>query len=96
MVSPPKPQSATLPGGEPQGTRKRAKRTARNTSAKPAPASSPGPSNPQGLPTPLNTNVVAGSSNLLGLTVFQTPASIQVVSQETMREQGYRTTPETA
>ena len=96
VVSPPKPQSATLPGGEPQGTRKRAKRTVRNTSAKPAPVSSPGPSNPQGLPTPLNTNVVAGSSNLLGLTVFQTPASIQVVSQETMREQGYRTTPETA
>jgi iron complex outermembrane recepter protein len=50
----------------------------------------------RGSPTPLNSNVVAGSSNLLGLTVFQTPASVQVVNQQTMREQGYRTTPETA
>ena len=49
-----------------------------------------------GSPTPLNSNAVAGSSNLLGLTVFQTPASVQVVDQQTMREQGYRTTPETA
>ncbi len=51
---------------------------------------------PGGSPTPLNSNVVAGSSNLLGLPVFQTPASVQVVDQQTMREQGYRTTPETA
>src|SRR3974390_2196975 len=32
-----------------------------------------------GSPTPLNSNVVASSSNLLGLPVFQTPASVQVV-----------------
>jgi len=62
----------------------------------PAPSASPPGPNPGGSPTPLNSSAVAGSASLLGLTVFQTPASVQVVSQQTMREQGYRTTPETA
>ena len=46
--------------------------------------------------TPLNTGAVAGSASRLGLPVLQTPASVEVVSQETMKEQGYRTTTETA
>src|ERR1700757_1724615 len=92
VVSPPKPQTTTSPGGEPRGTPKRAKSSTRNTSAKPAPLPT---SSPATVPTPLNSNVVAASSNLVGLTVFQTPASVQVVDQQTMREQGYRTTPET-
>jgi len=47
-------------------------------------------------PTPLNTNVIAASATRLGLTVRQTPASVEVVSQQTMQEQGYRTTTDTA
>ena len=47
-------------------------------------------------PTPLNGNVVATSATRLGLTVHETPASVDIVSQEQMREQGYRTTTETA
>jgi iron complex outermembrane recepter protein len=46
--------------------------------------------------TPLNTNVVAGSASRLGLTVRQTPATIEVVDQQTMQEQGYRTSAEVA
>jgi iron complex outermembrane receptor protein len=46
--------------------------------------------------TPLNTGAVAGSASRLGLPVLQTPASVEVVSQETMKEQGYRTTTEAA
>ena len=93
MVSPPNPRTRhSRAAAEP---RRRAQ-AHRAQYVRKAAWSSPGPSNPQAAPTPLNTNVVAGSSNLLGLTVFQTPASVQVVSQETMREQGYRTTPETA
>jgi iron complex outermembrane recepter protein len=92
LVSPPKSQATPRAGGEPHGMPKRAKRTAPRTAAKP-----PQPAaNAQPLQTPLNTNAVAGSASLLGLTVFQTPASVQVVDQQTMREQGYRTTPETA
>ena len=93
MVSPPKPRS-TAPrfGDSSKGAPKRTRQSA-PTTAKPLPQSAANAGPPA---TPLNTNVVAGSSNLLGLTVFQTPASVQVVDQQTMREQGYRTTPETA
>ena len=46
--------------------------------------------------TPLNTNAVAGSASRLGLTVLQTPASVEVVNQQTMQDQGYRTSTEIA
>src|SRR6516225_2183561 len=93
VVSPPKPRS-TAPrfGDSSKGAPKRTRQSA-PTTAKLLPQSAANAGPPA---TPLNTNVVAGSSNLLGLTVFQTPASVQVVDQQTMREQGYRTTPETA
>ena len=45
-------------------------------------------------PSPLNTGAVADSASRLGLTVRQTPATVEVVDQQTMRDQGYRTTPE--
>ncbi len=47
-------------------------------------------------PTPLNTNAVAASATRLGLTVRETPATVEVVNQQTMQEQGYRTTTDTA
>jgi iron complex outermembrane receptor protein len=68
------------------------------SAAPPAPNTEPAP--PAGgagaPPTPLNTNVVATSASRLGLTVRQTPATVEVVDQKTMQEQGYRTTTETA
>jgi iron complex outermembrane receptor protein len=45
-------------------------------------------------PSPLNTGGVAESASRLGLTVRQTPATVEIVNQQTMQEQGYRTTPE--
>jgi iron complex outermembrane receptor protein len=48
------------------------------------------------VPTPLNGNLVATSASLLGLTVHEMPASVDIVTQQQMREQGYRTTTETA
>jgi iron complex outermembrane receptor protein len=48
-----------------------------------------------GIPmTPLNT--VATSASRLGLPVLETPASVDVVTQQTMQDQGYRTTTDTA
>lgn len=44
--------------------------------------------------TPLNA--VATSSSRLGLPVVETPASVDVITQQTMQEQGYRTTAEIA
>lgn len=46
--------------------------------------------------TPLNSNAVAESASRLGLTVRETPAIVEVISAETMREQGYRTVSEVA
>jgi iron complex outermembrane receptor protein len=48
------------------------------------------------VPTPLNGNLVATSASLLGLPVHEMPASVNIVTQQQMREQGYRTTTETA
>jgi iron complex outermembrane recepter protein len=54
------------------------------------------PSQPlAGIPmTPLNT--VTQSATRLGLPVIQTPASVEVVNQRTIQDQGYRTTTDTA
>jgi iron complex outermembrane receptor protein len=94
VVSPPKPQGTVRRVGDgPRGAPRRARQTALRPTGKPLPQSA---ANTGQSATPLNSNVVAASSNLLGLTVFQTPATVEVVSQQTMREQGYRTTPETA
>ncbi len=44
--------------------------------------------------TPLNA--VAGSASRLGLPVLETPASVEIVTQQTMQDQGYRTSAEVA
>ncbi len=46
--------------------------------------------------SPLNTNAVAPSASRLGLTVREIPATVEVIDQTTIREQGYRTTTEVA
>jgi iron complex outermembrane receptor protein len=68
----------------------------RTPARKPKPVPGPAPSATEVARTPLNTNVVATSASRLGLTVLETPASVEIVDQQTMREQGYRTTTETA
>ena len=57
-------------------------------------ASGPAPLGAPGI-APLDTTV-AGSASRLGLSVLQTPATVEVVDQQTMQEQGYRTTTEIA
>jgi iron complex outermembrane receptor protein len=76
------------------------KKSGRPSAAPPAPTADQTPASPPppslaGIPiTPLNT--VAGSSTRLGLPVLTTPASVDVVTQQTMQMQGYRTTAEVA
>src|SRR6202043_3491375 len=57
-----------------------------------------GPSTAQalaGIPmTPLNG--VAASATRLGLPVIETPASVDIVTRQTIADQGYRTTTDTA
>jgi iron complex outermembrane recepter protein len=91
IVAPPPPRSnMTRRGPETRSAPKRVQRTARQVPRKPVPVvATP-------APTPLNSNVVAGSASHLGLTAYQMPASVEVVSQQQMQEQGYRSTTETA
>ncbi|WFU38293.1 TonB-dependent receptor [Bradyrhizobium sp. CB82] len=46
--------------------------------------------------TPLNSNAVAASASRLGLTAREVPATVEVISAETIREQGYRTVSDVA
>ncbi len=46
--------------------------------------------------SPLNTNGVAASASRLGLNVREIPATVEVIDQNKIREQGYRTTTEVA
>jgi iron complex outermembrane receptor protein len=46
--------------------------------------------------SPLNTNTVADSASRLGLTPRETPATVEVIDQQTIRDRGIRTTTESA
>lgn len=46
--------------------------------------------------SPLNTNAVAPGASRLGLTVREIPATVEIIDQTTIRDQGYRTTTEVA
>jgi iron complex outermembrane receptor protein len=46
--------------------------------------------------TPLNTNTVAESASRLGLTPRETPATVEIIDQQIIRERGIRTTTEAA
>ncbi|MCP3467729.1 TonB-dependent siderophore receptor [Bradyrhizobium sp. CCGUVB23] len=73
-----------------QGTRRAAPKRAASS----APAQKPAALNAS--QTPLNSNVVAESASRLGLTVREVPATVEVISAETIREQGYRTVSDVA
>ena len=63
----------------------------------PAPAEAPAVGEAKGAnTTPLNSNVIAESVSRLGLTPRETPATVEVIDQTKIREQGYRTTSDAA
>lgn len=91
-VSPTQSRKQAKPAGrEAQSARRAASRRPATASAAPKPVVPTA-----AAPTPLNSNAVAESASRLGLTVRQTPATVEVISAETMREQGYRTVSEVA
>jgi iron complex outermembrane recepter protein len=95
VVSPATPRGAnTRPANPAPGASKRARRGASHTAARPSPQ--PAAPTEATVTTPLNGNVVAASATRLGLTVHEMPASVDIVTQQQMREQGYRTTTEAA
>jgi iron complex outermembrane receptor protein len=78
---------------QPKATRMRDRPTPLAPPARSASTSQP-PANP--VASPLNGNAVATSASRLGLSVRETPATVEVVNQATMQEQGYRTSAEIA
>ncbi len=93
-VAAPVPKPRARPGepGAQFGQRRakpRASPKAQSSAARRAAPPAPGTAT-----TPLNTNVIAASATRLGLTVRETPATVEVVDQQTIQEQGYRTTAE--
>nr|WP_246583591.1 TonB-dependent receptor [Bradyrhizobium iriomotense] len=91
-VSPPQSRKPAKPAAtEAQSARRAAARRPVPASAAPKPSVTAAAAQ-----TPLNTNVVAESASRLGLTVREIPATVEVISAETMREQGYRTVSEVA
>ena len=94
VVSPPqrKPVRRTESGTQRSRTAGRVAGRAGTQTAAPAPASGGG----EVVHSPLNTNVVAESASRLGLTVREIPATVEVIDQHTIREQGYRTVSEVA
>ncbi len=61
-----------------------------------APVSEPISGGSDGSQTLLNTNAVAASASRLGLTVREIPATVEVIDQQSIRDQGYRTVSEGA
>jgi iron complex outermembrane receptor protein len=71
-------------------------RVASRRASRPAAAPLPAPTDATAVPSPLNSNSVAASASRLGLTVREIPATVEVIDQKTIRDQGYRTTTEVA
>lgn len=90
-VSPPQSRKLAKPTGRDAASARRM--TARTPAAAAAVASKPVVPN---AATPLNSNAVAESASRLGLTVRETPATVEVISAQIMREQGYRTVSDVA
>ena len=96
-VSPPTPHGTNVRPTAPAHAT--SKRTAKRTATRMATAPSQRPSVPvesAPAPTPLNGNMVPVIATRLGLTAHETPASVDIVTQLQMQEQGYRTTTEAA
>jgi iron complex outermembrane recepter protein len=82
VVSAPNRTGRTAPKPQPAGP-------ADNTASKPQQPK-------ETTKSPLNTNTVAESASRLGLTPRETPATVEVIDQQTIRDRGIRTTTESA
>ncbi|MGY4487038.1 outer membrane receptor for ferric coprogen and ferric-rhodotorulic acid [Bradyrhizobium sp. LM3.2] len=91
-ISPARPRKLARPAArEAQSPRRAAARRPATASVAPKPVVPTAAAQ-----TPLNTNAVPESASRLGLTVREIPATVEVISAKTMREQGYRTVSEVA
>jgi iron complex outermembrane receptor protein len=93
IVSPPAPRPARAAGSDNQRPATARRAAGRN---RPVPAVvAPRPSNTP-VQTPLNTAVVTDVGSRLGITARETPATVEVIGQQTMQDLGIRTTTDVA
>jgi iron complex outermembrane recepter protein len=99
-VEPPRtrPRPAARPSAEQPGTGARDVARPAPTARERATQQPPAGTQPSAAAatTPLNTGIVAEVASRLGIIVREVPASVEIVDQRMMQEQGYRTTTETA
>nr|WP_244424433.1 TonB-dependent receptor [Bradyrhizobium sp. BTAi1] len=93
----PKPRSSAAARSSETQKRQSTRSNTRRPVAAPAAAVADrqGQGDQRGVATPLNSSGVAASASRLGLTPRETPASVEVVGADTIREQGYHTTVDT-
>jgi len=95
----PQTRDATPPGqnlpqvtvAQPRLSRPKRQAPQPKTQAAPRPLPQPAVTTPTNVATPLNTNVVAESGSRLGLTARQIPATVEIVGEQQIKEQGYQT-----
>jgi iron complex outermembrane recepter protein len=87
-----KPLKRTQSASKRASTSGRAARRQANQPAAPTPAAS----DAAAAQSPLNTNGVASSASRLGLAVREIPATVEIIDQNKIRDQGYRTTTDVA
>lgn len=96
VVTSPKRKPATARSNEQRtSTPARAAGRSRIRTTTPVPAAAPVAAT-SSAPTPLNGNTVTEVASRLGLTVRETPASVDVVDKQTIEERGLRTTTDIA
>jgi iron complex outermembrane recepter protein len=88
ITQPNQRSSKSKPTGEDNSARRANRQPPKPVQAQQAPSTSAAP--PPTTPSP-NLDAVANSATRLGLTVRETPASVDVVNQQTIQDQGYRT-----
>ena len=88
-----KPAPAVSPGNQ---RSRSARRASGRKQAAPVVARPIVPSTSAQVETPLNTAAVTDVGSRLGITARQTPATVEVISQQTMQDQGIRTTTDVA
>jgi len=88
ITQPNQRSSRSKPTGADNSARRANRQPPKPVQAQQAPSTSAAP--PPTTPSP-NLDAVAASATRLGLTVRETPASVDVVNQQTIQNQGYRT-----
>jgi iron complex outermembrane recepter protein len=92
ITQPNQRSSRSKPTGEDNSARRANRQPPKPVQAQRAPSTSPAP--PPTTPSP-NLDAVANSATRLGLTVQDSPASVDVVNQQTIQDQGYHTNVDT-